>query len=251
MEKVNKEKADEVRRSFEFENDDGVSNTYYLGMPTSDQIRKADWHYSKIYNKALVDGVATLEEMMDILRQRNIIGIDHERKIEELNKDIAQKVVKMEDTEDEFEKMRLALEVRDLRNKLFRWNQRVTGPLSNTCEQIAEDAKTEYLTYAMAQNESGSPIWESFDQFLQGDDIRLSVKARLEVLLWLQGLDSDFLDKTPEGVVLKNAEESAKAKSEARRLQAAVQASEDAADKAVEEVESQIGTKKKKVSKKA
>jgi hypothetical protein len=59
------------RRSFEFVGEDGTV-TYYLGLPSAEQIRKADWHYSKIYNKALVEGVATEAEMLDILKSRNI-----------------------------------------------------------------------------------------------------------------------------------------------------------------------------------
>jgi len=249
VDKMAKEKVEEVRRAFEFEDDEGAVSSYYLGMPTSEQIRKADWHYSKIYNKALVDGVATLAEMMDILRSRNIIGPDHELKTDSLNKEIALRVMDMETTDDDIGKLKLAQEVRELRNQLFRWNQRVTGPLSNTCEQIAEDAKTEYLTYAMAQKEDGAPIWDSFDDFLEGSNLRLAVKARLETLLWLQGLDADFLDKTPEGVVMKNNEDAVNAKMEAKRLQAAVVESEEEADKALESAEAKVVVRKKRAAK--
>jgi len=35
----------------------------------------------------------------------------------------------------------------------------------------------------------------------------LAIRSRLEVMLYLQGLESDFLDKTPEAVAMREVEE--------------------------------------------
>lgn len=199
------EGAVDARRSFEFATEDGTK-TYYLGLPTSEQIRKAEWHYSKMYNKALVEGVSTTAEMMDILTKRGIYGPDYEKKLQELQVDVAIKIAAMQNEQDTDAKAELAREVERLRDDLYRWNQRLTGPLSNSCEQMAEDAKTEYLTSVVVQDESGDLVWESYDAFVAESNQGLALKARFEVMLWLQGLDADFLEKTPERTVLREVE---------------------------------------------
>ncbi len=251
MSKVVKDKVvEDTRRSFDFVVDENTTAKYYLGIPSSDQIRKADWHYSKIYNKALVEGVATEAEMMDILRQRKIYTPEYMSKLESLQIEIALKINEMAKIEDEVVKAEMALQIRDLRDKLYQWNQRTTGPLSNTCERMAEDAKMEYLTSVVVQMEDGTPVWDSYDDFIAEPNQRFSIKARFEVLLWMQGLEPDFLEKTPENMVLSEIADAQKARKEAKQLQAATTEAEQAADKAVADADAAV-SKKKPRSKKA
>jgi hypothetical protein len=193
----------EERRSFEFTHDDGKEVTYFLGMPTSEQIRKADWHYSKMYNKALIEGVATESEMADILKKRGIIGEEYDKKKVELQVALVEKLTLMDVAEGTLEKGQLALEARVAREALFQWNQRATGPMSNSCEQMATDAKTEYLTSAILQTEDGTLVWSEYDSFVAEASQRLAIKSRYEVMLWLEGLEQNFLENSPEDVVMR------------------------------------------------
>jgi hypothetical protein len=232
----------EERRFFELDFD-GEPKKFFLDMPTSEQIRKAEWHYSKVYNKALVEGIATTSEMMAILKERGLYGNDYEKKLQDLQVAVALKIAEMSnETEDEVRK-NLALEVRALRDELYQWNQRITGPLSNSCEQMADDAKTEYLTSVVVQDKDGKPIWDNYEDFLNESDQRLAIKSRYEVLLWVQGLDSDFLDKTPENQVLNElAEEARRQAEEEKEMPKLKAAKEDKPD--------QKGTKDEKAPKK-
>lgn len=193
----------EDRRSFDFTHDDGKEQKYYLGMPTSEQIRKADWHYSKMYNKALIEGVATESEMVDILKKRGIIGEEYDKKKLELQVALVEKLSLMSVEEIPLEKSKLALEARAARDALFQWNQRATGPLSNSCEQMATDAKTEYLTSAIMQTEDGKLLWDTYESFVAEASQRLAIKSRYEVMLWLEGLEQDFLENSPEDIVIR------------------------------------------------
>jgi hypothetical protein len=236
------EKVEEdLRRSFEFTLEDGPE-TFFLEMPTSEQIRQAEWHYSKVYNKALVEGVTTTSEMMDILTKRGLYGPDYEKKLQELQVAIALKIAEMHGADDET-KEESAREVQTLRDELYRWNQRLTGPLSNTCEQMADDAKTEYLTSVVVQDEAGDSVWESYDDFISEKNQAFALKARFEVLLWLQGLESDFLEKTPENKVLRDLSIQ-KAEDEARM------AEESAAPAQLEASEEKTASAKKAPAKK-
>jgi hypothetical protein len=78
--------------------------------------------------------------------------------------------------------------------------------MSNTCEQIADDSRLEYLTSRMVEREDGSKFWESYDDFLKERSQALAVRARFEVMLYLQGLESNFMEKTPEALAMKEVE---------------------------------------------
>ena len=193
----------EFNRSFE--GPDGES-TYYIINPTAKDIRGADWEYSKTYTKSLVEGITTVAEMTDILMVRGIIGPEFDQRSNELTRILAEKVEILEATSDIDKKADAAVAVAIAREELFQWNQRLNAPLANTCEQISDDMRLEYLTSSIILNEDGSRVWSDFDSYLVGKDQGLAQKARFEVMLLLQGLDSSFLENTPEAVAMREVE---------------------------------------------
>jgi hypothetical protein len=63
----------------------------------------------------------------------------------------------------------------------------------------------------MIKNEDGTPVWEMYDDFLSDEeDTRFSLLCRYEVMLYLNGLESDFADQTPERRVMKQLSQVAK-----------------------------------------
>lgn len=193
----------ETRRSFK-----GVDEIeYFIGEPTADDIRGADWQYSKNYTNSLVEGITTSAEMTDILMRRGIIGPEFEQRANELALELRGKIEALESAETMDEKRDTSIDVAIAREELFQWNQRLNGPMSNTCEQIADDARLEYLTSCIAQTEDGKRIWLSFDAYLgEREKGNLAVQARYEVMLYLQGLNPDFMEQTPEAVAMREVE---------------------------------------------
>ena len=116
---------------------------YYIKAPTAEDIRGADWQYSKTYTQSLVEGITTTAEMMDILMRRGIIGPEFEQRARELATELNTKIIALEQEEELDRKRDLSVEVAVAREELFQWNQRLNGPMSNTCEQIADDARLE------------------------------------------------------------------------------------------------------------
>lgn len=196
------EKIDE-RRSFE---DSKSEIVYYIGLPNAEDIRGADWQYSKVYTKCLTEGIPTSAELMDILRKRDIVGENFEKRANELSGILHEAIIQLELSDDLDEKAKCAVDVARAREALFQWNQRLSGPMSNTCEQIADDARLEYLTACIIQNEDGSKVWENYDAFLASNKQTLTMKSRYEVMLYLQGYESDFLERTPEALAMKEVE---------------------------------------------
>ena len=86
-------------------------------------------------------------------------------------------------------------------------NKEASSPLSNTCEQLAEDARIEHLASSMVTDENGNRVWKGYDDYKTTNKPGLGMRARYEVMLYLQGFESDFLDKTPEALARKEIEE--------------------------------------------
>lgn len=180
---------------------------YFIDNADIDAVRQADWHYSKTYNEALLAGVTTMAQMQDILEERDIVGKKYEEKRIALIEELNEKIALLNSAKTKEEKRELADQVEDIRNKLFRHNQRASSPMSNTCEQLAEDARIEYLTSAMVKNAEGDKVWDSYESYKTTTNPTLAMRARYEVMLALQGLASDFLDQTPEAIAKRELEE--------------------------------------------
>ena len=196
----------ETRREFVVTTDD-VDVSYFIAQPNAADIRKADWQYSKIYNQAIVDGFLTQAQMIDLLKEKGILSEDYAERVEVTRIGLASELFKLENIREdssEIERESIALEIARLRDELFSLNQQVNGPMGNTCENLAEDARTEYLTSRIVQVKDSSHLWEDFDAYQNEENSILSVKARFEVMLWIQGLDSNFLENTPEQTALRS-----------------------------------------------
>lgn len=194
------------RREFTLEIPEGETEHYFIANPTGEDIRKADWEYSKVYNKAIVDGFLTQAQMLKLLKDKGIIDNEYTERLDSVRTALAAELFRLEHLEEnitDVEKESIALEVASLRDELFQLNQMVNGPMGNTCENLAEDARTEFLTSRVVQKKDGSKVWSDFDSYQSEENTNLSVKSRFEVMLWMQGLGSDFLENTPEQAALR------------------------------------------------
>jgi len=204
--KVNKDDLMDLldgRRRFEYTDSDGEVQEYFIGTPNAESVRQADWEHAKRYNQALKEGIYTVSEMMEILKKRNIIGVDYDKVGDDLRLQLAEKIVEMERENDRETRIRLAMEVADMREEVFQWNQRLSSPLASTCENMANDARVEFITSSVVQDTEGNRLWDTFDDYKTEHNLGLQSKARFEVMLWLEGVESNFLERAPENVVMK------------------------------------------------
>lgn len=206
---------------------------YNIVAPSANDIREADWNYSRTFTRSLTEGITTSAEMMDILRRRGIIGPEFEQRAQELSTQLNEKIFALDAATTVEAKRDLAVEVAESRDELFQWNQRLNGPMANTCEQLADDARLEYLTSCMVVDSKDERVWDSYDNYLREKNQALALKARFEIMLYLQGLESDFLEKTPEARAMKEVETDIleKAAEAAKALEAVVEEEKAKADK--------------------
>lgn len=226
---------------------------YYIVPPTAESIRGADWQYSKIYTKCLMENIPTSAEMLDILTRRGIIGSEFEQRAVELAEILNKSIETLDAAPDNDTKRKAAVDVAAAREELFQWNQRLNGPMNNTAEQISDDARLEYLTACTIVNVDGTRTWPEYENYLKETDQTLALKSRFEVMLYVQGLDSDFLERTPEATAMREVELEVIAKAR-EALEAAkavtLEEIEEEAKKSVVKTNSKTKKVKKIVSKK-
>lgn len=226
------------RREFTLETPENEILHFYIANPSGEHIRKADWQYSKVFSEAITDGFLTQSQMLDLLKEKGILDDEYTDALENIRISLGAELFKLENLMEnatEEERELTAMEVGRLRDELFQLNQKINGPMANTCENLAEDARTDYLTSRIIQNKDGSMYWPEYSDYKSEDNTALAIKARFEVMLWLQGLESNFLETTPEQTTLRQIaqarmdraveEESEESKEEADAI---VQTPEDA-----------------------
>lgn len=237
------------RRFFEH-----VGENYYIGSPTADDIKGADWTYSKVYTRSLTDDILTVAEMQDALTRRGIIGPDYEMRREELEGLLSQRILDLASVSSIEDRQIAAVEVAKGREELFRWNQRATGPMSNTCEQMADDARLEYLTGRMMEDADGSKLWATYEDFCAEKDQALTLACRFQVMVYLQGMQPDFLENTPEAVAMREVEQELTdlAKEQVRlEVEDAAKVEQEEAEKAAQkEAKKKAAAKKRAAAKK-
>lgn len=201
---------------------------YFIIPPNANDIREADWQYSRVYTRSLTEGITTSAEMMDILRRRGIIGPEFEQRALELTTNLNEKIFALDSAVEIDVKRDTAVEVAEARDELFQWNQRLNGPMANTCEQLADDARLEHLTSSMVVDNKDERVWIDHDEYLQEKNQALALKSRFEVMLYLQGLEPDFLEKTPEAMAMREVEDDilTKAAEAAKALDAVIEEEE-------------------------
>jgi hypothetical protein len=238
---------DTSKRSFSLD-----GQTYYIKQPTAADIRDSDWNYSKVYSKSLVDGIYTSSEMRDILKKRGIIGPEYDKRAQELANMLETTLTNMYTLNLDEKRKEAAEEAEGIRNEIFQWNHRLNGPMSNTCEQMADDAKLEFLTSRIIVSDKDEVVWKDYTAFLGDSNPVLPSRAKFEVMLYLQGLDSDFLDQVPEALVLKDIEnkETTKEEVEVAMMDEAADIADEAKAKEETKKETKEETKKKTGNKK-
>ena len=242
------EQTQDNRRSFLGPEEE---TTYFIETPSAEDIRGADWQYSKTFTQCLIEGITTSAEMVDILTRRGIIGSDFEQRAVELSENLSKAINELDTTADMDIKRELSVKVAKSREELFQWNQRLNGPMNNTAEQISDDTRLEYLTSCMVVDNNNNRVWDVYDTYLKEKSQALALRSRFEVMLYLQGLDSDFLEQTPEAVAMREVETDIMEKADAAlKASEAIAQEELENEEIIKEVKKPVKSKKPATKKK-
>lgn len=199
-------------RDFSFEN-----IKFILMEPSASALREAKFKYHKKYTQLLKEGFYTKPKLVQMLADEdgNLLD-DHSKVREDLMKSIVdmQKLMDEAKTPEEIEAYAQLVSI--YRNSLLQEDQAVSNIFASTVEQLSEDERVSYLTYAMVRDENGNPFWTSYDDFLNEDSFTLVEACKYEVLCWEYNLSPNWQESLPEAVALKKAAELRKEKAETK-----------------------------------
>lgn len=189
--------------------EDGQQIVVVVKKPTNDQLKQADIHKAKAWNKAFKEGVMTKAEVEKIMVDRGIWS-EEKSKIEarlsqeilELEKRLyrgdGKASPKLSDGRD------IALEMRQKRIELRDLISERLAADDNTAESLADNARFDFLVYKCSYNgETDQPLFDSYEDYNSQGSSRPAIAAAQLLARMIYDLDSDFESKLPENAFLR------------------------------------------------
>lgn len=189
--------------------EDGSTINVVVKKPTNDQLKEADIHKAKAWNKAFREGVMTKAEVEKIMVERGIWS-EEKSKVEarltqeilELEKKLyrgdGKAAPKLSDGRD------IALEMRQKRIELRDLISERLAADDNTAESLADNARFDFLVYKCSYNgDTNQPLFPSYEEYNNRGSSRIAVASAQLLARMIYDLDSDFESKLPENAFLR------------------------------------------------
>lgn len=163
-------------------------------FPTIEESNIADYHYTKTYNKAIMDDIPTNEEMEKIIRKKGLWTEEDDKKLEELDKKIAETTSALNKIKGEKAKEPYYEELNRLHNERMALRNKRNSYFNYTAESLAEQQRIAYLTWACSYNaETNKRLWPTFEDFKKETNQRAVADIAFHLLSLLMGLDDKIL----------------------------------------------------------
>ena len=165
-----------------------------LEYPTLKHRRIADFIYNKAIKKADSNGIYTKEKMLSVLEDRGVITKEMYEKEEFYKKQIDANKVLL--SKMKFSEKKIAI----LKTKIARMEAdlaELVGKrellLSTTSDSLAMSEKLNYLVWSSVFSIDGTPVWDTFDAFMDETNMDYKNKIHNEVVPFLLGFDMSEL----------------------------------------------------------
>jgi hypothetical protein len=174
--------------------------------PSQKVLNKSDLIYRTAFSKALREGVLTNAEVDKILRERGIWDDTKEEEAAEIRTKINGLEEKLADSSlTNKQGAALCAEVSKTRLELLRHNSIYTTVADNTCENMGNEARTQYLCAACVyDNKTGLKVYKDVEDFKDRldevaalDSYRETMISSLEVVMG-RDLPSDLTEEYAE-----------------------------------------------------
>tara|TARA_A100001515_G_scaffold144720_2_gene149714 strand:+ start:2405 stop:3289 length:885 start_codon:yes stop_codon:yes gene_type:complete len=189
--------------------EDGSTINVVVKKPTNDQLKEADIHKAKAWNKAFREGVMTKAEVEKIMVERGIWSEEKSKVEARLTQEILElekrlyrgdgkAAPKLSDGRD------IAIEMRKKRIELRDLISERLAADDNTAESLADNARFDFLVYKCSYNgDTDQPLFPSYEDYNNRGSSRVAVTSAQLLARMIYDLDSDFEDKLPENAFLK------------------------------------------------
>jgi len=189
------------------EGDEAKEIEIYVKRPTNDIIRKADIFRTKTWSDCAAQGIQTKKEVVKMMEER---GIWSKEKDEEEEK-ISKKILELErtlyhgdgKTKPKLSEGRdLAIQIRRERIKLRELISERIGLEENCAENLADNARFDFLVANCTYYKDGSKVYSDFDDYnsKSADEIAFAAASTLGEMMY--NLNSNFEKNLPENKFL-------------------------------------------------
>jgi hypothetical protein len=166
-----------------------------IRFPKVEENRLADWEYSKVFQKAVMDDIPTNKEMTKFIERKGLWGKEEEDKIASIQEEITKQIAilgKMTEGSANYEAAEE--KINSLRQDIFTLQQERQKYFNNTAESKADEAKMSFLIFKCTEDaETGKPLWKTYDDFKNEEDQGTVNTIVYQFLTFINGLPADFL----------------------------------------------------------
>lgn len=188
-------------KSIEFEVD---GTKYQIKSPSSRVTQEASRRYSIEFTKCLREGIMTQEQMKDFLMEHKVWTEEDEKEEQEITKKIADLEVEIFRGSPRKKKVTLeegrkkSLEMRELRSRYANLLSERQSYESNTAENIADNARFDFLVSECTFNEDNTKVYNSYEDYLEKSSDELAFTAASVLAKNMYQLDDNFQKNLPE-----------------------------------------------------
>ena len=179
----------------------------YVTQPNNDVLKRAERYKSRTCNEAIQDGVLTKKEVSMVMEKRGIWDETKDKKEKTLSKDIFDLEKKLAHGNGK-RKPKLS-EGRDvainIRKKRLELRDLLTDKIAmeeNTADNLADNARFDYLVAHCTFYANGKPVYENFEDYNNQGSDEIAFAAATSLSRMLYNLDSSFERKLPENKFL-------------------------------------------------
>lgn len=192
------------RRYVETVDSEGKPIKLYLMPPNYEITRMCDVEYKKAWTFCFQQGVKTHAALIQLFKESGDWTDEHERKLNEVNVEIAVNTVVMEklkkEKQDQKSIDRVALQLMDLRNQAAQLSEQKQQPYIYSCEHAADQIRMEaYIAYATVfADDHGKRLFKDYKDFTERREEQAALDVYNAYLRIVLEENSEYIKNLPE-----------------------------------------------------
>lgn len=160
----------------------------YTRLPTLMERQEADWEFSRIFNKAIQNGIPPRQVFVRTLMEQGLWTQEDEIQMSTLRVALDTKQLDLEDTKD---KDKVQKEIEVLQQNLVNLQQKLNSFSSHTAEYRADEARRNYTVSIVTENEDGSRVWKTYADLCKDTDEELVNSAIIQYIFLENGINPE------------------------------------------------------------
>tara|TARA_B100000519_G_C14257018_1_gene445530 strand:- start:1917 stop:2858 length:942 start_codon:yes stop_codon:yes gene_type:complete len=181
----------------------GKDRTVYLKLPDSKVNKEAQLAYNKAFRNALQDGAILRQKLNSVMREQGVWSDEKQDEYDKVLREINDSELRIKKGGISLlEAKKVAISLRDLRDRFRALIAERSSMDSNTAEGLADNERFGYLVYACLVNEKGHRLFDDYDSYQTNEAEPFVVEAAGALAEKLYGLDPDYDKNLPENKFL-------------------------------------------------